>query len=301
MKNSLSTAGIFLFLLLLQAPGIRSQQTKLQTFHARMDSCEANLRNQRPPLIGISATQQSGGSTIGGAYVQAVVKAGGAPVIIPVIEDEAALRQILSTLDGLVMTGGEDVNPLWYNEEPVQQLQAVDPVRDTYDLMLIKLASDRNIPILGICRGEQLINVAFGGTLYQDLPSQHPNKPVKHVQQMPKTFGAHTIDIQPQTQLSAILGQSSYAVNSFHHQAVKELAPGFRVAAYSRDSVIEAIEAWPDRPILGVQWHPEGHVAGGDTTMLRIFRFLIDKADIYRSNKELPPSGKNSLSLYPNF
>lgn len=287
MKRSLFTVGAFLFLLILQAPVVRSQQTKLQAFYAFIDSCDLDQRAFKAPLIGISASHQSGNSSIGEAYVQAVRKAGGAPVVIPAIEDGALLRQIISKLDGLLMTGGADVNPLWYGEEPRQQLQAVDPVRDAYELKLIKLASDRNIPILGICRGEQLINIAFGGTLYQDIPSQHPVKPIKHVQDMPKTFGAHTIDILPETQLSAIIGKSSYAVNSFHHQSVKDLAPGFRVAAYARDSVIEAIEAWPDRPILGVQWHPEGLVSGGDTTMLRIFRFLVDKAETYRKAKEI--------------
>jgi len=288
MKRSLLTAGAFLFLFILQAPDILSQKSKLQTFHALIDSCEINLRDHKPPRIGISASHQSGGgSAVGGPYIQAVLKAGGMPVIIPVIEDGAVLRQIISELDGLMMIGGADINPLWYNEEPLQQLQAVDPVRDVYELKLLKLASDRNIPILGICRGEQLINIAFGGTLYQDIPSQLPNKPVKHLQDMPREYGAHTIEILPETQLATILGNSSLAVNSFHHQSVKDIAPGFRVTAYSRDSVIEAIEAWPDRPILGVQWHPEGMVAGGDTTMLQLFRFLVNKADTFRLAKEI--------------
>ena len=222
-----------------------------------------------------------------GPYIQAVLKAGGAPVIIPAITDGAVLRELVAALDGLVLTGGADLNPLWYGEEPVEALQTVDPVRDLYELKLLKLAVDRNMPIVGICRGEQLINVAFGGTLYQDIPSQRPAHAIKHVQDLPAVSASHHLSVVPGSQLSAIAGTQPLAVNSLHHQAVKTVAPGFRAVAFASDSVIEAIEAWPDRPILGVQWHPESLVAAGDTTMGKIFRFLVGKADTFRLAKEM--------------
>jgi microsomal dipeptidase-like Zn-dependent dipeptidase/gamma-glutamyl-gamma-aminobutyrate hydrolase PuuD len=261
----------------------------LKTFKKAIDSCEINLRTRRPPLIGLSAARNAnGGSAVGSAYIESVIKAGGAPVLIPATTNATVLRQIVANLDGLIMIGGEDVNPLWYNEAPLQQLGEVDPLRDEYDIKLIKLAADRNVPLLGICRGEQIINVAFGGTLYQDLPSQRDSKTlVKHVQKLPGAYASHIASIVPGTQLEKIIGSGNKGVNSFHHQAIKDVAPGFRAVAFSSDSVVEAIEAWPNHPILAVQWHPELLTAGGDTTMVKLFRFLVGKADTYRQAKEI--------------
>lgn len=287
MKKLLYTLCACAFLLGAQAQKPGTYAPDLKKLQESTDSCDVNLRTPRRPLIGVSASHSDGASRVSGTYIQAILKAGGAPVIIPAITDGATLRDLTAQLDGLVLTGGADLNPLWYGEEPIQALQAVDPVRDLYELKLLKLAADRNIPVLGICRGEQLMNVAFGGTLYQDIPSQHPGHPVKHVQNMPGEAVSHHLSIPPGSQLAAITGQSGLMVNSLHHQAVKTLAPGFRVVAFAADSVIEAIEAWPDRPMLGVQWHPESLTAGGDTTMLKIFRFLVGKADTFRLAKEM--------------
>jgi microsomal dipeptidase-like Zn-dependent dipeptidase/gamma-glutamyl-gamma-aminobutyrate hydrolase PuuD len=261
----------------------------LNTFRETVDSCGINLRAPRPPMIGLSVSPAGNGSVaLSNDYFNAVVKAGGAPVLIPAVTDVTVLRQIVASLDGLILTGGKDVNPLWYQEDPLQQLGEVDPLRDEYELTLIKLASDRNIPLLGICRGEQLLNVAFGGTLYQDIPSQRPPG-IKHVQKMPGEYVSHTVSVAPGSQLAAIIGSGKQGVNTFHHQAVKDVAPGFRAVAYSADSIVEAIEAWPERPILGVQWHPEALAAGGrgDTTMLKLFTFLVGKADTFRLAKEI--------------
>jgi microsomal dipeptidase-like Zn-dependent dipeptidase/gamma-glutamyl-gamma-aminobutyrate hydrolase PuuD len=260
----------------------------LKTFKETIDSCDINLRTPRPPLIGLSVAPGDNGSALSAYYFNAVAKAGGAPVLIPAITDVTALRQIVSQLDGLIVTGGKDVNPLWYQEDPLPPLGDVDPLRDEYELKLIKLASDRNIPLLGICRGEQLINVAFGGTLYQDIPSQRAGrKVVKHVQKMSGEYPSHSVSVTPGSQLAAIIGAGVQGVNTFHHQAVKDVAPGFRPVAYATDSLTEAIEAWPERPILGVQWHPEALVGGGDTTMLKLFAFLVGKADTFRMAKEI--------------
>ena len=260
----------------------------LKTFREAVDSC-VNLRASKPPVIGLSVSRtESGSAALPASYIQAVIKAGGAPVLIPPTTDEAVLRHLTAQLDGLIVTGGKDVDPLWYGEDPLQPLGEVDPLRDVYELKLIKLAADRNIPLLGVCRGEQLINVAFGGTLYQDLPSQRPAaKAVKHVQKTPGEYASHVVTIAEGSQLGAVVGAGKQGVNSFHHQAVKDIAPGFRAVAYSADSVIEAIEAWPNRPIAGVQWHPEALASGGDTTMLKLFAFLVGKADTFRLAKEI--------------
>lgn len=259
----------------------------LKQLQATTDSLDVDLRAPRKPLIGISASHREGGCLLSAPYIQAVVKAGGAPVIIPPVTDGSTLRSIVAELDGLVLSGGADLNPLWYGEQPREALQTVDPVRDLNELKLLKLAADRNIPILGICRGEQLINVAFGGTLYQDIPSQRPSNPVKHVQSLPTESASHHVEGVEGSQLETILGTKEWIANSLHHQAVKDLAPGFRAVAFATDSVIEAIEAWPDRPILGVQWHPESLTVGGDTTMFKLFRFLVGKADTFHLAKEM--------------
>ncbi len=252
-----------------------------------IDSCDVSLRAPYSPLIGLSVSSRSeDASGIGDTYVQSVLKAGGTPVIIPATTDGRILRNFVSHIDALIITGGADINPLWYGEQPHERLQAVDPVRDEYELKLIKLAADQNVPLLGICRGEQLINVAFGGTLYQDLPSQRKGA-IKHVQDIHRQFGSHTITINPQSALAEILGKTEVAVNSFHHQAVKDLAPIFKATAYAPDSVIEAYEALPNKAILAVQWHPEGMTKAGDTTMVKLFRYWVEKAKVFHQAKEM--------------
>ncbi len=259
----------------------------LQKLYELTDSCDMDMRAKYSPLIGLSVSISNGNARVGAAYYQAVVKGGGTPVIIPPITDGKVLRNIVANLDGLVLIGGADVNPLWYKEEPHEELGEVDPVRDLYELKLIKIATDQNIPVLGICRGLQLLNIAFGGTLYQDIPSQRPDHHVKHNQTLPSAYGSHRIIIDPHSRLADILGKDTVTVNSFHHQAIKDLAPIFKATAYATDSVIEAFEAYPNRQIMGVQWHPEALTLGGDTTMVKIFRHLVDKASVFHQAKEM--------------
>jgi microsomal dipeptidase-like Zn-dependent dipeptidase/GMP synthase-like glutamine amidotransferase len=261
----------------------------MDKFRRRVDSCEINLHERRRPLIGLSVTRTgNGGSQVGASYVAAILKTGGVPVVIPAMTDGAALRQLVAELDGLILTGGEDVNPLWYGETPHPQLGKVDDFRDDYEFKLLKLASDRNIPTLGICRGEQLINVYFGGTLYQDIPAQRKVQPViRHRQPQTPAMPSHAVSVVPGTQLAAILGNSIPKVNSLHHQAVKDVAPGFRATAYAADGAIEAIEAFPLHPMLAVQWHPELLTMAGDTCMSKLLRFLVGKADTFRMAKEI--------------
>lgn len=263
-----------------------AHQYDLDSLYRQIDASCTNYRISSLPVIGLSASYSNGRSSVGDTYVQAVLQSGGMPYIIPVITDPAMLRSLVSKLDGLLMIGGEDLNPLWYKEEPHPCLGDVNSVRDLYDLKLIKLATDRNIPVLGICRGEQLLNVAFGGTLIQDIDTQIESS-IKHKQNQAATTPSHTIHLSPNSCLAQILGTDSLFVNSFHHQSVGGVAPGFKPVAYAKDGVVEAIEAWPDRPFLGVQWHPESLYCGGDKAMAKIFRFMIDKANIFRQAKEM--------------
>ncbi|KAA6327512.1 putative glutamine amidotransferase, partial [termite gut metagenome] len=149
--------------------------------------------SSKKPLIGISCSHPEDYSSVRTTYTESVIKAGGIPILIPVTENEKTLEDIVSLLDGLILTGGEDIHPSYYNEDPAEQLGEVNPVRDRYDMTLIRLATGRNLPVLGICRGEQLINVAFGGTLYQDLPTQYNGISVNHQQEEPSSVATHTV------------------------------------------------------------------------------------------------------------
>jgi microsomal dipeptidase-like Zn-dependent dipeptidase/gamma-glutamyl-gamma-aminobutyrate hydrolase PuuD len=190
-------------------------------------------------------------------------------------------------LDALVMTGGEDFSPFYYREDTIAYMNEIDSIRDIYDLALLKLVSDRNIPILGICRGEQAINVAFGGTLYQDIPTQYQATTVDHRQTKPSTVGTHRVSTIKDTKLLEILHTTKLLTNTHHHQGVKDVAPNFGISARASDGFVEAIEAYPNKSVLGVQFHPEGHVAAGDTTMLKLFTHIVHEANLYYRAKEL--------------
>ncbi|MDR3217831.1 MAG: gamma-glutamyl-gamma-aminobutyrate hydrolase family protein [Dysgonamonadaceae bacterium] len=281
---------IVVALLSLLSQDIKSQEFyPVSKLNRITDSCFVDLRAKPQPLIGISASRtNSGGSSVSGTYIQAILKAGGMPIIIPTMTDGAVLRNIVKTLDGLVMTGGEDIHPFYYEEDTIPNINSIDSIRDIYDLTLLKLATDRNIPVLGVCRGEQAINVAFGGTLYQDIPTQYENKnSINHYQTEPQTEGTHPATIVGGTKLDEILNRQEIFVNSFHHQGVKNLAPHFRISARAGDGFTEAIEAYPNRSVLGVQFHPEGFVYGGDTAMLKIFTHIVKEAALFHQAKEL--------------
>ncbi|MEQ8197566.1 MAG: gamma-glutamyl-gamma-aminobutyrate hydrolase family protein [Clostridiaceae bacterium] len=207
-------------------------------------------------------------------YVQAVHMAGGAPVILPLVSDVNTVIRQLEMLDGIVISGGYDVNPLIYGEEPTEKQESICPERDNYDLKIIQMALKLNKPILGICRGLQIINVALGGNLYQDL-SQNDDCYIKHRQKFKPDVGGHTVEVVKDTRIHKILGDS-ILVNSIHHQAIKELAPGFMVAAKAKDGTIEAIEK-EDGFVMAVQWHPE-MMASKHPKMLEIFKLLVKES-----------------------
>ena len=195
------------------------------------------------------------------------------------------LVDIISRLDGIILIGGADIHPSYYNEEPIEQLGEVDSLRDVYDISLIRLAAQRGVPMLGICRGEQLINVAFGGTLYQDIPAQHPDTTVRHNQEEPSSVPTHAVNLLPDSEMARITGETQLFTNTHHHQAVKQVAPGFRITAWATDSIPEAIENIEGKPIWGVQFHPEALTVAGDSISARFFYFLVDQAIAFRQSK----------------
>lgn len=208
-------------------------------------------------------------------YVQTVAMAGGIPFILPLISDYESIKRQIESMDALIISGGYDVNPLIYGEEPIQQQGFLCPERDEYDIKVIKIALELKKPILGICRGLQILNAALGGTLYQDT-SIIEESYIKHHQDSRPDVSSHTVNVIKGTKLYEILGESTFT-NSFHHQAIKELAPGFKISAKAKDGVIEAIEK-EDGFTIGVQWHPE-MMAKKDSKMLNLFKELLKQCE----------------------
>ena len=258
---------------------------KLEQLYTQADDAQRPTVSNKP-LIGISLGYSPTKNSVNNTYVNSILMNGGVPYLIPVTDDVEVLRQVVAQLDGIVFTGGEDFAPAYFGEEEHEHLGEVNVNRDTYDLTLFKLASDRNIPTLGICRGLQLINVGMGGTLYQDLPSQKPSD-INHRQQEAGTVATHSVSVVEGSLMHQILGEKEIQVNTFHHQAIKKLAPGLKIVGWANDSVPEMIEAYPNRQILGTQFHPEIFTANGDKLLGKLFQFLIGKAETFQKAKEI--------------
>ena len=222
-------------------------------------------RKGSAPLVGISCSRSSGGTDqLSPNYSQAVLKAGGIPVILPTISTPEQARELLSKVDGIIFSGGVDINPEWYGEEVWNETVVIDSVRDRSDSLLARCALELGKPILAICRGEQLMNVILDGSLYQDIPTQLPDA---HIHRNTR----HKMGIMEGSFLANLFGTDSLEVNSFHHQAVKDVAPGLTIAAYSDDGIVEAYE---NEQIWAVQFHPEGMLREDDTWLPLFVAFL---------------------------
>ena len=254
--------------------GLRSMESGMDvlSFHA--------------PVIGISGNFREGDCTLAQAYYMSVLEAGGTPVVIPSYDDDKALVSLLDTLDGIVLSGGADIDPDYLGEEPLDCI-SVNPRRDRQELTLVRLAVDRQIPLLGICRGIQVLTAALGGKLYQDIKSQHDKPCIEHSQKIARGLPSHEVKLEKDSLLYGFFGKETLAVNSFHHQAVKEVPVGFRVTASAPDGIIEGMESTTFRPIMGVQWHPECFLLENDRTMLPIFEWLVEQASLYNRARKL--------------
>jgi microsomal dipeptidase-like Zn-dependent dipeptidase/gamma-glutamyl-gamma-aminobutyrate hydrolase PuuD len=240
------------------------------------------------PVIGITGNFGDKGCELAEGYYQSVLKAGGTPFIIPPFEDIEALQTTVKQIDGLILSGGGDLNPLYIGEDPIPQLGSINHKRDLAELLLVRLAFNRQLPILGICRGIQMLATALGGSIYQDIYSQcESGELLKHSQNLDRCHASHMVNIFPDSTILYPLFGEKLAVNSFHHQAVKTTGPHLRVCATSSDGIIEAVESSEHKSILGVQWHPECFILNQDNCMIPIFQWLVKEADCYHQAKEL--------------
>lgn len=206
-------------------------------------------------------------------FIDAVIDSGGVPVLIPILNSEEDMLRIMDTLDGIILSGGFDVNPIFYGEEPTKHVGFTYTPRDLCELFIVKAAIEKDMPILGVSRGQQIMTVAFGGNLYQDI-SDNEASYVNHFQRASITDIGHYVNIVPGTRLHKIFDTDRVLVNSFHHQAAKEVPKNFKVTAISADGIIEAIEH-VSKPIMAVQWHPEIMIRK-HPVMLKIFEEFIN-------------------------
>ena len=206
-------------------------------------------------------------------YMDGIREAGGIPIMFPLTADEEELKQLMDMTDGILFTGGHDVSPSLYGETPLNEDVICCPLRDEMEQIVLRMAVDQDKSVLGICRGIQFINAALGGTLYQDLPAQHPSA-TEHHQHAPYDVPVHKVSILKDSPLYELLGAEQIAVNSYHHQAVKELAPDLNVMATSEDGLIEAVFKPSQKFFWAVQWHPEFSYRT-DTAAKKIFEAFV--------------------------
>ena len=229
---------------------------------------------EKRPVIGITGNYEDLTCKLGRGYYQSVVAAGGVPVVIPPVADKHVIVNTLEHIDALILSGGGDINPLWAGEEPSPKLHGINQERDLPELLIARLAYNRQIPMLGICRGIQTLATAFGGKVAQDISDVAT---IKHSQDADRSEPTHSVIIDEDSSLFDIYKSTKVMVNSFHHQAVAEAGDKFRVIAKSPDGIIEAMESSEFKSILGVQWHPECLEEG-----LPLFQWLVNEAKSFR-------------------
>jgi len=253
------------------------------------------------PLIGLTARTRpvrSGekerlNEAVPRGYVEGVEGASGLAVVLPNSGDPSSAPAYLERIDGLLLTGGDDVHPRFFAEAPHPRLDIVDERRDLFEIALLLAARERRMPVFGVCRGIQVMNVALGGDLYQDLPSQADSK-VGHSQRTLDEGPWHDIEVRRGTRLAEILGEASTAVNSYHHQACRRVADGLSVTATAPDGVVEALED-PGQPFfLGVQWHPEVLEGGAAASSARLFAAFVAAAREFRAAASKGRSARTS-------
>lgn len=250
----------------------------------------------RQPVIGLTGNFADGDARLCEQYYMSVVRAGGTPVIIPPVADKDVIINTLDKIDGLVLTGGGDINPLWAGEEPSPRLHGINHMRDKAELLTVRLAYNRQIPMLGICRGIQTLVTALDGEVDQDIAESFAaahgagraaaaagHSLIKHSQDADRSEPTHTVRISRESVLYSLYKTETLAVNSIHHQAVRASGRRFSVSAKAPDGVIEAIESSEFKPFVGVQWHPEWLGESGQV----LFRWLVDRARDFYTAKDL--------------
>ena len=235
----------------------------------------------REPLVGVTTSitidQTPERAYVNSAYLNAVQQAGGVPVLLPPQLSKSSLERLVRGLDAVLLTGGGDMDPACFGEAPHPTLYDVAPARDALETSVTHMALEKRTPLLAICRGIQVLNVALGGTLYQDVGTD-PGTEIQHSQKEARDQSTHKVTVTPGSRLANILGADDVEVNSFHHQVIKALGRGLTAVAWAPDQLIEGVELTDDsRFVLGVQWHHE-HLVGGSEPARRLFAALIAAA-----------------------
>lgn len=208
-------------------------------------------------------------------YPRSVEQAGGIPLVLPLSENYDVVREQVRRVDAVLLSGGQDVNPLYYGQEPHEKLANISPERDAFEVLVLKAAVELGKPVMGICRGSQIMNAYFGGTLFQDN-SMKEGAYIKHAQAANPQEPIHHVDVEADSFLAKAVGKTSFLINSFHHQSIDKVAPGFKAIAQARDGVVEGIESTGDHFMFAVQWHPE-MMSRENTESQAIFSAFIDR------------------------
>lgn len=230
------------------------------------------------PIIGLTASLELGRDEYGIelADTEAILAAGGLPIMLSHLTEEADIDEIAEHIDGLFLAGGYDIDPTVFGEEPHPNLGVIIPSRDVFELALARKVMALNKPILGVCRGAQIVNIAVGGDMYQDITTQVKADLLQHQQKAPRFHGSHFVDVGEGTLLHRLTGMQRLKVNSRHHQANRLVPKFFIVSGVSSDGIVEAIESTQHLFVLGVQWHPENMARVADPASLGIFKGFIE-------------------------
>ncbi|WP_232696063.1 gamma-glutamyl-gamma-aminobutyrate hydrolase family protein [Brevibacillus daliensis] len=237
------------------------------------------------PVIGITTflSEKSNYSSVNANYIDSIYAAGGIPLTIPIVRGETEYEPYVTMVDGLLFTGGNDVAPYFYGEDPLKEVNSISSVRDEYEFALFRKAYEQKKAIMGICRGIQLINVALGGSLFQDINKQIPDTIGHYPKETATDELYHAIKIVENSRVHEIFGADRIYTNSFHHQSCKLLGTNLVATAFSEDGVIEAFESTEDRYLMGVQWHPEC-MTKRHPMFLKLFSSFVEAASSYKRN-----------------
>ncbi|MBY7142652.1 gamma-glutamyl-gamma-aminobutyrate hydrolase family protein [Virgibacillus sp. NKC19-3] len=229
------------------------------------------------PLIGITSSMEIDQShyAVTNRNVKAISRAGGMPVMLPYFLEEEDVDQMANQIDGLYATGGYDIDPTLFKEEPHPNLGTIIPARDQSEIALMNKFLEMDKPILGVCRGAQTLNIAAGGDMYQDIYTQINQVLLQHSQKAPLDHGSHFIYVQKGSLLHQLTGSEKFRVNSLHHQANRDVSDYFEISAKANDGIVEAVESKEHSFALGLQWHPESMAASGDIISLQIYERFI--------------------------
>ncbi|PLR81470.1 gamma-glutamyl-gamma-aminobutyrate hydrolase [Bacillus canaveralius] len=228
------------------------------------------------PIIGVTSNLIDQQLCVSMDNIDALTGTDAVPLVLPNLLDMAMINSIAGRLDGLLVSGGGDIDPTLFGEEPHRNLGIICPERDSFEINIIKKMLVLDKPILAICRGCQILNIAVGGDMYQDIYDQHDRSLLQHAQKAPRWHASHYVNVKADSLLFQITQKEKFKVNSFHHQAVRRIPVGFEACAMSSDGVMEAFESKTHAFVLGIQWHPESMVMRRDRHSISIFETFIE-------------------------